>query len=136
MFPTNEFTLGTNAVDNEAALTRADAFIGSLNPKDGTAIYSALRHVYPAAQAKLKAGDRTVSIVLFTDGENREGDDLETFKTFVRNAGEPKVPVYTIQYGDAKAQEMQAVAQATGGRVFDAQKMSLKQTLKAIRSYQ
>ena len=32
--------------------------------------------------------------------------------------------------------EMQGIAKATNGRVFDAQKVSLKQTLKTIRAYQ
>ena len=134
--PTHEFTLGNDAKENEVALQRADAFIDTLRPDGGTAIYSALLNVYPIAQAKLKTGDRSVSIVLFTDGQNASGHTLEQFRNYVRDAGEPKVPVYTIQYGDANANEMQGIADATGGRVFDAQKASLKQTLKAIRSYQ
>jgi Ca-activated chloride channel family protein len=136
IFQSNEFTLGSKASDNDVALAEADGFISRLNPNGGTSIYSALLSVYPAAQAKLKSGDRTVSIVLFTDGANTSGHTLEQFKEYVRAAGEPKVPVYTIQYGDAQAQEMQGIAQATGGRVFDAQKVSLKQTLKSIRAYQ
>lgn len=136
IFPSKEFTLTSNNTDNEVVLKRADDFIMSLNPNGGTAIYSALLAVYPAAQAKLRVGDRTVSIVLFTDGANTSGHTLEQFQEYVRSAGEPKVPVFTIQYGDANAQEMQGIARATGGRVFDAQKVSLKQTLKSIRSYQ
>ena len=136
VFPSSEFTLGNQSSENEVALNKADAFINSLTPNGGTAIYSALLSIYPAAQDKLKQGNRTVSIVLFTDGANNSGHTFEQFQEYVRNAGEPKVPVYTIQYGEANSNEMQGIAKTTGGRVFDAQKVSLKNTLKSIRSYQ
>lgn len=136
VFPSNEFTLGSNAADKEAALTQASAFITALNPTGGTSIYSALLSVYPAAQEKLKKGDRTVSIVLFTDGASTSGHTLAQFQKYVLASGEPRVPVYTIQYGDANTAEMAGIAGATGGLVFDAKKVSLKQTLKSIRSYQ
>ena len=136
VLPSSEFTLSADAKYNEAALVQANAFISNLNPNGGTSIYSALLSVYSAAQAKLKTGDRTVSIVLFTDGANTSGHTFEQFQEYVRSSGEPKVPVYTIQYGDANANEMQGIAKVTGGRLFDAQKVSLKKTLKSIRSYQ
>ena len=136
IFPSGEFTLGTQTEGNKVALARAGKFIDDLNPNGGTSIYSALMSVYPSAQARLKTGDRTVSIVLLTDGANTSGHSLAQFQEFVRNSGNPVVPVYTIQYGDAKAGEMQGIAKATNGRVFDAQKVSLKQTLKTIRAYQ
>lgn len=130
------FTLDNKDGDNKQALADAKMFIERLNADGGTAIYDALMRVYPVAQERLKTGERTVSIVLLTDGANGTGHNAAQFEEFVRNAGEPRVPVYTIQYGDANAKELQGIAQATNGRLFDASKVSLKQTLKSIRSYQ
>lgn len=130
------FTLDNKDGDNKQALAGAKTFIDGLNADGGTAIYDALMRVYPVAQQRLKTGERTVSIVLLTDGVNTNGQSAAAFEEFVRNAGEPRVRVYTIQYGDANAKELEGIAKATSGRLFDAQKVSLKQTLKSIRSYQ
>lgn len=134
--PIESFQLTKVAADNARSLTAAAGYVASLHAEDGTAIYSALMDTYPAAQAALKAGDRTVSIVLLTDGENNDGASLKSFLRTVVAAGEPRVPVYGILYGEANSNDMTTMVNATGGRVFDARKQSLKSVLKSIRSYQ
>jgi Ca-activated chloride channel homolog len=131
-----EYPLTGSAAENSQKLQQAAAYVQSLVPEDSTAIYDALLSVYPRAQAQLKKGDRTVSIVLLTDGENNKGARLNDFLNAIQSMGGPKVPVYGILYGEANSADMQQLTQATGGRMFDARKQSLKKVLKAIRAYQ
>jgi Ca-activated chloride channel family protein len=131
-----EYPLTGSAAENSQKLQQAAAYVQSLVPEDSTAIYDALLSVYPRAQAQLKKGDRTVSIVLLTDGENNKGARLNDFLNAIQSMGGPKVPVYGILYGEANRADMQQHTQATGGRMFDARKQSLKKVLKAIRAYQ
>lgn len=134
--PVREFQLTQDSAENLKTLTAASAYVNGLSPEDSTSIYDALLSIYSQAQAELKAGNRTVSIVLMTDGENNKGRDLRQFLAAVTAAGEPKVPVYGILYGEANADDMKQMVAATNGKVFDARKQSLKQVLKAIRAYQ
>lgn len=131
-----DMELGTDKAANREALRALDAQVQALKVDGGTAIYDALAAVYPQALTELKKGQRNVSIVLMTDGENRDGRSLAQFQTFVQSLDERRVPVYAILYGEANQSEMNALASLTGGRVFDARKTSLKSAMKAIRNYQ
>ena len=44
--------------------------------------------------------------------------------------------VFPILFGEASHTEMEALAQFTGGRVFDGRKAALAQVFKEIRGYQ
>ncbi len=134
--PAVEYPLGQAGADNAEVLQKFKAHVEGLRPDGGTAIYDALMSVYGPAQASLRKETESVSIVLLTDGENNNGASLKAFLAHVQSQGEPKVPVYAVLYGEANAREMQAIADATGGRVFDARKQSLRAVMKAIRSFQ
>ncbi|CAN5403086.1 substrate-binding domain-containing protein [soil metagenome] len=122
--------------DNTAARKELSDMIQRLEARGGTAIFDAIASIYPAAQDDLRKGDRSVSIVLETDGVNTNGWGLGDFQQFVASRGEPRVPIFAILYGDANPAEMQGLAASTGGRVFDAKKVKLSKVMKDIRTYQ
>ncbi|AIT61017.1 vWA domain-containing protein [Corynebacterium doosanense] len=100
-----------------------------------TAIYEALRVAYDDVDA---SGGSIPSIVLMTDGELTEGMTFEQFRNF--HAGlspqQQDVPVFVILYGEANAREMAALAELTGGKVFNALDGDLAEAFKEIRAYQ
>jgi Ca-activated chloride channel homolog len=143
IMPFSDHTLENKVYDltqdgekNREVLNRIGQQVNQLMPDGGTAIFSSVAKVYPNAQAVLAKGERTVSIVLLTDGKNTHGMGLAAFKEFVAKQGEPLVPVFAILYGDAKQTEMQELAESTGGRVFDARKVNLSRVMKDIRTFQ
>lgn len=134
--PAQEFQLTETAETNRQQLQKMGVFVNGLQAGGGTAIFDAILSNYDKAQAELRAGGRSVSIVLFTDGESNIGVDLQEFLRRVAAKGSPRVPVHTILYGEGSVPDMTALAQGTGGKVFDARQVSLKQVMKAIRTYQ
>lgn len=134
--PTAAFDLGSDAKANRAKLDQISATVRALEADGGTAIYDALMDIYPRAQEAARKEDRSVSIILMTDGENTNGSDLGAFRRYLEQRGAPRVKVYGILYGEASAKDMDELARLTQGRVFDARKTSLAKALKEIRSYQ
>jgi len=114
----------------------------ALEAQGGTAIYDAVRAAYTAAVARRTAdrgADRYYSIVLMTDGENRDGASFADFERWHRSLppADQGIRVFPILFGEAKPAELEALAQLTGGRVFDGRKSgSLAVVFKEIRSYQ
>jgi Ca-activated chloride channel family protein len=134
--PAKLFAMSTDTAANQASLAQVASTVNSLHTDGGTAIYDALKSVYATAQAELKAGGRSVSIVLFTDGENNSGIGPREFLALVDQQGSPRVPIHTILYGEGNSGEMNALASATGGKTFDARTVSLKKVMKTIRAFQ
>lgn len=134
--PVKQFDLTTDVLTNKAKLEQFSAGINELNADGGTAIYDALLSVYDQAQAEMRKGNRTVSIVLLSDGESNNGVNLKEFLAATQKRSSPRVPVHVILYGEINVRDMTALTQETGGRTFDARKTSMKQVLKAIRTYQ
>lgn len=124
----------------QAGRDRLSAYAASLAAEGGTAIYDALTLAQQQAREELRTSpDRFVSIVLLTDGVNNNGRDYASFEreqSAARNGGTPLVPVFPIIFGEARSSEMQALAQLTGGRAFDARKAALPLVFKEIRGYQ
>lgn len=133
--PKGEFFVGAEAKPGRDLAGLSKTVLG-LEADGGTAIYSAILTVYDAAQAELKAGKRGASIVLLSDGESNRGASLMELVQRVQTRGNPRVPVYAILYGESNADEMRVLTETTGGRVFDARKVTLAQVMKNIRSYQ
>jgi Ca-activated chloride channel family protein len=134
--PAQEYELTSDTSKNKEVLAEFSKQISALRADGGTAVYDAVLSVYAQAQAELAKGERTVSIVLLSDGQSQDGMGLNDFLSHLEKVGGPKVPVFAILYGESNANEMAVLVERTGGRVFDARKMSLKQVMKAIRSYQ
>lgn len=120
--------------DRQSIADAADA----LTPGGSTAIYDTLEVAYGIAGDEIAADpDRFTSIVLMTDGANNNGVDLAGFQAFVAQlpAAEKGVPVFPILFGEGDNSEMTAIAQATGGKTFDARGAGLATAFKQIRGY-
>jgi Ca-activated chloride channel family protein len=124
---------------NSRGLADLRTYVNGLTANGGTAIYSALDQAYTAAGAARRAEpDSYISIVLMTDGENNAGISADRFLADVR-ALPPElqgVRVFTVLFGEASPKELQQIADATGGRVFDARSANLADVFKEIRGYQ
>jgi Ca-activated chloride channel family protein len=119
----------------DAARGQVQAYADGLKVKGGTAIYAALLEAEAiAAEERRLDPNRLVSIVLLTDGENNVGPDLQGFRD--RLAGGVSARVFPILFGEASTADMEALAQFTGGRVFDGRKARLAGVFKEIRGYQ
>jgi Ca-activated chloride channel family protein len=110
-----------------------------LEPRGGTAIFSALQRAYEiAGEAQRNDLNRYYSIVLMTDGESNEGLSEAEFMSRYRNLPEAvrRIRVFPVLFGEGDVKVMKRLAEATGGRVFDGRSAPLSQVFKAIRGYQ
>jgi Ca-activated chloride channel homolog len=121
-----------------ASLQKISTYVHSLKASGGTAIYSALEAAYKLAQqARQQEPERIYSIVLMTDGENNSGISADEFQSFIKSSTQPAgIRAFTILFGEAKVQDLQSIADMTGGRMFDASKTPLAAIFKEIRGYQ
>jgi Ca-activated chloride channel family protein len=130
----------------EDAKSEADSFQAlrsyatALQPKGGTAIYSALDTAYALANEELaRDPDRVVTVVLLTDGENNRGLSYEDFRLRFEgpqaNASQA-VRTFPILFGEASSNELEEIARLTGGRAFDGRHANLSSVFKEIRGYQ
>jgi len=120
-------------------LSALRAYVDNLQPTGGTAIYSALQRAYQVAASKRAADPAAyTSIVLMTDGENNEGISAQDFLNGLQSlpADVRLTRVFTVLFGEASSSELQQIATATGGQVFDARSTSLSNVFKEIRGFQ
>jgi len=114
-------------------------YIDTLKPTGGTAIFTALQQAYQKARlAKAADPERFYSVVLMSDGVNNDGVLYPEFREFYLQASDyvAEVRTFPVLFGNANPQQMQDVAELTGGRVFDGRKTSLAHVFKQIRGYQ
>ena len=114
-------------------------YVDNLQASDGTAIYDALIRAYQDAdRAKAAEPDRFYSVVLMTDGENNQGHDGPGFQRFFnsQSADVKAIPTFAIIFGEASPQQLNDIANLTGGQVFDSRNVSLASVFKVIRGYQ
>ncbi|MBN7137764.1 hypothetical protein A7A76_24020 [Lysobacter enzymogenes] len=137
---TRVFDMGADAASNAAALSAIRADIAPLRPDGGTAIFDSVRQALTELAADKRAArePRYYTVVLMSDGENTEGSDLRAFLGWYAAQDEAlrSIRVFPILFGDADPDEMKALAQATGGQVFDAKNKPLTLVFKDIRGYQ
>lgn len=109
--------------------------VTEMTAEGNTAIYDSLIRAYDLVET---APSVIPSIVLMTDGEVTAGVGIEEFIDFRESsaAADVDVPVFVILYGEANVEEMTVLAQATGGKVFDALNGDLDAAFKEIRAYQ
>jgi Ca-activated chloride channel family protein len=121
---------------NRAALTAA---VRDIIPEADTA----LRDATAASVAKVQKAadaDHINAVVLLTDGEDTrssltEQQVLDRLRTAGR-AESDKVRVFTIAYGsEPNTRELDAYAQATGGKAFRASTSDIEQVYRAISSF-
>ncbi|MCI4044318.1 substrate-binding domain-containing protein [Streptomyces sp. TRM75563] len=120
------------------AAIRADT--AALTAEGDTAIYSSLAAAYDHLGPDTESA--FTSIVLMTDGENTAGRSAAQFTAFYRAlpAARQVTPVFPIVFGDSDRSELDAIAELTGGRLFDGTKKegpgSLDGAFEEIRGYQ
>jgi Ca-activated chloride channel family protein len=120
----------------EAELGKIRSFAQSLSSGGGTAIYDSLGQAFDLVRKEAAQNeDRFTSIVLMTDGQNTSGTDFAAFRARYPSLLQG-VPVFTILFGEGRADEMDQLAQLTGGRTFDARSQSLSAVFRDIRGYQ
>ncbi|MGD8475187.1 MAG: substrate-binding domain-containing protein [Anaerolineae bacterium] len=126
-------------IEDQVAFAEIQAYADSLRASGGTAIFSALRETYrQALDALIMDPDRYYSIVLMSDGQNTDGISLREFLSYYNSLPEDaqRIKTFTIIFGEADEDTMKAIADATGGRVFDAKSEPLSVIFKKIRGYQ
>ena len=134
--PTVEMGRGTQL---SKGLDQIRSMSDSLQSGGGTAIYSALAEAYREAEELMRRDpNRYYSIVLMTDGESNQGMSAGEFKDFYRSLPPDvqRVKVFPIIFGEASQDQLTAVAELTGGRLFDGNKAALAPVFKEIRGYQ
>lgn len=137
--PEQSFTVTEHAAD----IAPLKSYINQLNADGGTAIFSSLeqayRYVNEVIQQDVAAQtEHYYTVVLMTDGDNTEGMPLSDFEYYYHNlpATMQQVKTFPVLFGDANEQDMQRIANITGGRVFDGRKGELSLVFKQIRGYQ
>jgi Ca-activated chloride channel family protein len=117
------------------ARAQVQAYADRLDADGGTALFAALLQAKAlAAQELQREPDRLVSIVLLTDGVSNQGPNLGAFQAMARDL--KAVRIFPILFGESSVSDMSAVADLSGGKVFDGRKASLALVFKDIRGYQ
>lgn len=133
------YEIPSDPAQYQSTLAEISQHAAGYTPQGGTSIYTTLLDAYELA-LKNSTGDSITSIVLFTDGENTQGLESwqfeDEYNQFIQQHPEAaKIPVYTVVFGDSSAEEMEALAVLTGGRMFDATSESLAAAFREIRGY-
>ena len=118
------------------ALTQA---VRDIIPEDDTAVYDATVQAVDAIKARADA-EHINAVVVLTDGADTTSS-LTSQEVLDRLGQEGKaesnaVRVFTIAYGsDAKADELDRVAEASGGKGFTASTADIEQVYRSISSF-
>ena len=132
------FTLPERFDQAGAVLAQVRSLAEQLRAEGGTAIFDSVKVALETAQAdRRKAPGRQYSVVIMTDGKNENGTTQEAFDTWYLSQPEASqgIPVFGLLFGQARRDQLEHIAELTGGRVFDTRK-DLKTAFKEIRGYQ
>ncbi|MBO1902218.1 substrate-binding domain-containing protein [Leucobacter weissii] len=123
----------------DAAMQRLNDRIDAYWPDGGTDIYGTTIDALELA-AREAGDDRITSVVLFTDGQHTEELNAADFAAWYERAvarvpviGE--IPVFAVVFAEADQEEMERLAETTGGRAFQAGQDSLSSVFREIRGY-
>ncbi|WP_436521262.1 substrate-binding and vWA domain-containing protein [Actinoplanes sp. HUAS TT8] len=134
--PKAPVTVTVDAANPQPSRDRLRGAVDQLKVGGGTAVYDSLVAAYQSLDAA-RDKDRFVSIVLMTDGESNRGSDLAAFKKYLSSRGAAqRVAVFPIMLGEAAEAQMNDLATATGGAVWDARNADLTKAFCQIRGYQ
>ena len=133
------FDMGDNAATNQATMANLSRRVNALKANGGTAIFSATRHAYQETAARRRSDtQRYYSIVIMTDGINNKGIGVDEFAAWYGQlaAQDKGIKLFPVLFGEANPDELQRLAELTGGRTFDSRKSNLQAIFKEIRGYQ
>jgi Ca-activated chloride channel family protein len=130
--------LEMHSADDTVTLGKVKDYAKALDAGGSTAIYCALETALAdAAKSRATDGGRLDSIVLMTDGENNRCDDVDAFeKKYRALPATERIRIFPILFGEGSAEELQHIADITGGRLFNGKTQSLSEVFKEIRGYQ
>jgi len=130
-------TFEINLADPDS-LDVVQQYANALRASGKTAIFDSLRAAYDQALADQRAEpDRYYTIVVMSDGQSNTGWSKDDFLAYYASLpGAQNIKTFVILFGEADEEEMSAIADATGGRVFDAKQTPLETIFKQIRGYQ
>jgi len=130
----HEPVTGTFSTSDAAAKQKFQTYVDDLKASGRTNIYDTLMEV----TEKTDPASGISSIVLLSDGAMTAGRSFDQFKKDYAAAtnGKGSIPVFVILYGEAQTDQMQELADVTGGAVFDAINGDLSDAFKEIRGYQ
>lgn len=110
---------------------RMKSWGNGLESGGGTDMYACAEAAAAAMAPDLASGRYLGAVLIMTDGRS-EGD----LEGFIRrwNAAGSGLPIFGVTFGDADRSQLDRVAAATGGRVFDG-RSSLADAFRAARGY-
>jgi Ca-activated chloride channel family protein len=92
--------------------------IESQAPNGGTNMYVAATHAANLVQRRLdEGGSFHPAVIVMSDGKSR--GSLEQLMAAMQTSGAEGIPIFTILFGRADEAQMEALAEETGGRMFD-----------------
>ena len=109
--PVPVFTTDTDALK---AAINADPNINPVDFRDGTAMYEAVSQAID--DTTLRDPTRRRAVVVIADG--RDNSSLIELDELIEQALDDGVPVFTIGLGDVNAENMQQLADETGGQYY------------------
>lgn len=136
VFEPSVFQMTADAEANKKVLTAIRQRVLAMRANGNTAIFDAAWDAQQRLAKAPRSKDQPVSVLLFTDGVNKTGMNLEEYKQKLVENPAIRVPVFPIVYGEANMGELTELAKVSGGVVFDARTVPLTQILKQIRMYQ
>ena len=92
--------------------------VESLQPGGGTNMYLAAAQAMKAMKSAAESGKYHASVIVMSDGVS--DGNFRQFQTMLAGSGLSRdMPVFTILFGKAKKEQMQALAEGMSGRMFD-----------------
>jgi Ca-activated chloride channel family protein len=134
-----EIPVAAQREEKEARFAEIRNYADNLRANGGTALYDAIYAALEQLQAeRKKSPGYAYSVLVFTDGERTQGVEIDAFlnRYAALDAGAKKIPVFLVLYAEGDERALKKIAEATGGKVFDARKVPLQTVFKEIRSYQ
>jgi Ca-activated chloride channel homolog len=109
--------------------------INQFEPQGGTDIYSPVMRAIDLLKQTPNLENYFPAVILLTDGESNTGASLEEMQAHLRAARiGADVPVFGILFGEASENQLNGIAQATSGRVFDP-KGDLTKAFREVKGY-
>jgi Ca-activated chloride channel homolog len=135
----HDYRIGTDVKEKAGNFAEFTRDAQAMEPNGGTAIFSSVQEAYDMAVKNQATEPGYIqSIVLMTDGISNEGISGDAFvqRYQSRPAAEKNIRIFGILFGsDASKDQIQMLADLTGGSVFDGSK-SISSVFKKIRGYQ
>lgn len=131
VIPFGSYVIDTWSTDNGEETADLITKITTLTPYGSTDIYDTIIEGLKVLD-KEDLEKYNVSIVLMTDGQSNVGtyyDFSKAYSSYGHN-----IPVYSIMFGSAYQDELDTIANATNGKVFDG-RTNLKEAFKEVRGY-